>query len=69
VWSLCNTKQNEVVFFHGIIRTDMRYAADDATFAIPPAKLGIGYPVELMPLLVKAIGASRVKDMIFRGRP
>ena len=46
----------------------MRYAADDATFAIPPAKLGIGYPVELMPFLVKALGASRVKDMIFRGR-
>ena len=47
---------------------DLRFAADDATFAIPPAKLGVGYPVPSTARLAAAVGRSRAKDLIFSGR-
>jgi len=47
---------------------DIRFAADDATFAIPPAKLGVGYPASSTARLQAAVGASRAKDLIFSGR-
>ena len=31
---------------------DIRYAADTAIFCVPPAKLGIGYPLYMMGTLV-----------------
>jgi enoyl-CoA hydratase/carnithine racemase len=48
--------------------TDLRFAADDATFAVPPAKLGVGYPVPSTARLAAAVGRSRAKDLIFSGR-
>jgi len=47
---------------------DLRIAAHDATFAIPPAKLGVGYPVPSTARLAAAVGRSRAKDLIFSGR-
>lgn len=47
---------------------DIRFAADDATFAIPPAKLGVGYPATSTARLQAAVGTSRAKDLIFSGR-
>jgi enoyl-CoA hydratase len=47
---------------------DIRFAADDATFAIPPAKLGVGYPAASTERLRAAVGVSRAKDLIFSGR-
>jgi enoyl-CoA hydratase/carnithine racemase len=47
---------------------DVRFAADDATFAIPPAKLGVGYPVPSVGRLAAAVGRSRAKDLLFSGR-
>lgn len=47
---------------------DIRFAADDATFAIPPAKLGVGYPAASTARLRAAVGVSRAKDLIFSGR-
>ena len=47
---------------------DIRFAADDATFAIPPAKLGVGYPVASTARLQATVGTSRAKDLIFSGR-
>lgn len=47
---------------------DIRFAADDASFAIPPAKLGVGYPAASTARLRGAVGASRAKDLIFSGR-
>jgi enoyl-CoA hydratase/carnithine racemase len=47
---------------------DLRFAADNAHLAIPPAKLGLLYgPVETR-LLVETIGASAAKDLLFSGR-
>lgn len=47
---------------------DLRFAADDASFAIPPAKLGIGYPATSTARLAAAVGRSRAKDLLFSGR-
>jgi enoyl-CoA hydratase len=45
---------------------DLRFAAEGSNFAIPAARLGLGY-VEVEPL-VSAIGASRAAEMLFTGR-
>ena len=47
---------------------DVRFAADDATFAVPPAKLGVGYPPTSTARLQATIGTSRAKDLLFSGR-
>lgn len=47
---------------------DIRFAADDATFAVPPAKLGVGYPSMSTARLQAVVGVSRAKDLIFSGR-
>ena len=47
---------------------DLRFAADDAHLAAPPAKLGLVYgPVETS-RLVALIGSARAKDLLFSGR-
>jgi enoyl-CoA hydratase/carnithine racemase len=47
---------------------DLRFAAEDAHLAIPPAKLGLVYgPVETR-ALVELIGPARAKDLLFSGR-
>jgi enoyl-CoA hydratase/carnithine racemase len=47
---------------------DLRFAAEDAHIAIPPAKLGLLYgPVETR-RLVELVGPSRAKDLLFSGR-
>jgi len=47
---------------------DLRFCADDAHLAVPPAKLGLLYgPVETR-RLVELIGLSRAKDLLFSGR-
>ena len=50
------------------LAADVRFAADDATFAVPPARLGIGYPRELMALLIDAVGRGRAKELLFSAR-
>jgi enoyl-CoA hydratase/carnithine racemase len=47
---------------------DLRFCAEDAHIAVPPAKLGLLYgPVETR-RLVELIGPSRAKDLLFSGR-
>jgi len=50
------------------LAADIRYAADDATFAVPPARLGIGYPRDLMELLVGAVGRGHAKELLLTAR-
>ncbi|HEV8297944.1 MAG TPA: enoyl-CoA hydratase-related protein [Acidimicrobiales bacterium] len=47
---------------------DLRYAADDARFAVTPAKLGVGYPPDSMARLVTVIGVPRAKDLVLTAR-
>lgn len=47
---------------------DFRIAAEDARFAIPAARLGIGYPVALTHALVHAVGQGHAAEILFTGR-
>jgi len=47
---------------------DLRYAADDARFAITPGKLGLGYPPDSMGRLVRVVGPAVAKELVFTAR-
>ena len=44
---------------------DLRYAAEDAQFAIPAARLGVGYDLGGVAALEVAVGPSRAKELLF----
>lgn len=48
--------------------TDLRFAADDATFAIPAAKLGIGYAFDGVHALVQLVGPAFANEILFTAR-
>jgi enoyl-CoA hydratase/carnithine racemase len=50
------------------LTADMRYAADDALFAIPAARLGLGYPASGIETLVSVVGASAAKEFFFTAK-
>jgi enoyl-CoA hydratase/carnithine racemase len=47
---------------------DMRFAAEDAIFAIPAAKLGLGYPYAGVEALVALVGPSTAKEIFLTAR-
>jgi enoyl-CoA hydratase len=47
---------------------DLRFAAEDARFAIPAARLGLAYPLQSLQALLQLVGPSRAKEMLFTGR-
>ncbi len=47
---------------------DIRFADEQAKFAIPPAKLGLVYPYADMKRLVGLVGLANAKDLLFSGR-
>ena len=47
---------------------DLRVADESARFALPPAKLGLAYPLDGLRDLVAAVGLSTAKDMLFTAR-
>lgn len=44
---------------------DVRYAADDAVFGLPPARLGIGYGAAGIGKLVDLVGPSVTKEIVY----
>ncbi|WP_108659587.1 enoyl-CoA hydratase/isomerase family protein [Acuticoccus kandeliae] len=49
------------------LRADFRIAGARATFAVPPAKLGLVYPADSTALLVDAVGTGLAKYMLYTG--
>jgi enoyl-CoA hydratase/carnithine racemase len=47
---------------------DLRYAAPDAQFGIPAAKLGLGYTERGLATLVRLVGPSVASEILFTGR-
>lgn len=47
---------------------DLRVAAENARFGITPAKLGLGYKLGDIQLVVDAVGANKAKLLLFTGR-
>jgi len=50
------------------LTADMRYAASDARFAIPAARLGLGYHASGVEALKELVGPSRAKEIFFTAR-
>jgi enoyl-CoA hydratase/carnithine racemase len=50
------------------LTADVRYAADDAVFAIPAARLGVGYSLAGLEALVRVVGLSAAKEIFFTAR-
>jgi enoyl-CoA hydratase/carnithine racemase len=50
------------------LTADLRFAAQDARFAVPPARLGLGYHTAGIRALVRTIGASSTADLLFTAR-
>jgi len=50
------------------LRADLRFADDRATFAVPAARLGIGYPAVEVERLQAIVGPAFAKEMLFTGR-
>ena len=47
---------------------DLRYAADDASFAIPAARLGLGYAAAGIKGLIDVVGPADAKEIFFTAR-
>ena len=50
------------------LSADIRVAADDSTFGIPAAKLGLAYDFESVTKLIEVVGAAATRDLLFTGR-
>src|SRR3954469_698107 len=50
------------------ISCDVRLAGDDAVFAIPAARLGLGYRLSALKNLVNLVGVGVAKDLFFTAR-
>jgi len=50
------------------LTADLRYAAEDAVFAIPAARLGLGYGAAGIDNLMRVVGPSAAKEIFFTAR-
>lgn len=50
------------------LTADFRYSADDGVFAIPAAKLGLGYHAGGLEALVDVVGQARAREIFFTAR-
>src|SRR3954470_17547518 len=50
------------------ISCDLRIATEDSTFAIPAARLGLGYRLSALKNLVDLVGGGGAKDLFFTAR-
>ena len=50
------------------LTADLRYAASDAAFAIPAARLGLGYAPAGLEALANVVGFSAAKELFFTAR-
>jgi len=49
------------------LSADLRLASPTTSFSLPPAKLGLGFDVRWLSILLKTIPPHRLKEMIFTG--
>lgn len=75
--ALAHVKKPLIAMIHGFcigggsgiaLHADMRYAADDAVFAIPPARLGLGYSASNVETLVGVVGQAYAREILFTAR-
>jgi enoyl-CoA hydratase/carnithine racemase len=75
--AIANLRKPVLAMIHGFcvggglataLAADLRYAADDARFAIPAARLGLAYHPGGVEALVAVVGPSAAKEVLFSGR-
>jgi enoyl-CoA hydratase/carnithine racemase len=75
--ALANCRKPLLAMIHGYcvgggvavaLSADMRYASDDAVFAIPAARLGLGYHMSGLEALSNLVGPSHAKEIFFTAR-
>ena len=75
--ALVNLDKPVIAMIHGFcvgggmataLAADLRYAADDAVFAIPAARLGLAYHAGGIQALEQLVGASTAKEILFSAR-
>ena len=75
--ALANLNKPVIAMIHGFcvgggaaiaLTADLRYAADDAVFAIPAARLGLGYAMAGIEALTRVVGLSYAKEIFFTAR-
>jgi len=75
--ALAGTAKPVIAMVHGFcvgggtaiaLHADLRYAADDAQFGIPAARLGLGYEAEGIERLAQLVGSSMAAEMLFTAR-
>jgi enoyl-CoA hydratase len=49
------------------LAADIRVASEESVFAIPPAKLGVAYPLDAVERLVGVVGAATATEMLMLG--
>lgn len=50
------------------LHADVRFASENSCFAIPAAKLGLGYGYDGLAALARLVGPSTARDMLFSAR-
>ena len=50
------------------LAADLRYAASDTLFSVPPGRLGVGYPLAAIDRLVATIGRAAATDLLLTAR-
>ena len=75
--ALLTTTKPTVALIHGFcvgggcalaLTADLRYAADDAVFAIPAARLGLGYGAGGIEHLLRVVGSAAAREIFFTAR-
>jgi enoyl-CoA hydratase/carnithine racemase len=75
--ALANLDKPVIAMIHGFcvgggmataLAADLRYAADDAVFAIPAARLGLAYHAGGIQALEQLVGPSTAKEILFGAR-
>jgi enoyl-CoA hydratase/carnithine racemase len=76
-WKLGDVGKPLIAMIHGYcigggvataLSADIRIASDDAQFAIPAARLGLGYPFPAVRTLVDLVGAAHANEILFSAR-
>ncbi|MGW1341083.1 enoyl-CoA hydratase/isomerase family protein [Kribbella sp. NPDC002412] len=49
------------------VNCDFRFAADDATFGVTPARIGVVYPPDAIKVLLDLVGPATTKYLLFSG--
>lgn len=75
--AIASTEKPVIAMIHGFcvgggtaiaINADMRFAADDAQFGIPAARLGLGYSSSGIERLANLVGPSSAAEILFTAR-